>query len=152
MGVFAYKVVDIGGMPVSEQEHTLNTLGTTMWKLVSVENGKAYLAQGPEAYDQVHPDYGVDKAGKDSKNYRLEQPTNSRLFESISTHDGDDPHAHRVRVVVLEDESIGDFWVEKVFDHDHDVKELGMLTKAAGHTHTFDVDLGMKTDAEQSID
>ena len=149
MGVFDYRVVDIGSMPVPEQEKTLNALGYSMWRLVSVNDGKAYLVQGPEAYDQIHPDYGTDSAGKDSKNYRLEQPSNSRLFESISTQDGKDLHAHRVRVVVLEDGSVGDFWVEKVFDHDHDVKELGMLTKADGHTHTFDVDLGMQEETTE---
>jgi hypothetical protein len=144
MGVFDYKVVDLEKLEVDKRETTLKELGNQMWKLVAVCSDVAYLARGPEATDLIQPDYGTSQDGKDNKNYKLEQPRDSRLYESISTQDGKDLHAHRVRVVILEDGSVGDAWVETVFDHTHDVKELGMLTKADGHTHTFDVNTGME--------
>jgi hypothetical protein len=151
MGYFDYKVVNLRDMSPDDQEKAFNDLGHNMWKLVSVYDRLAYFARGPEAIDQIHPDYGTDAAGADNKNYKLDQPQNSRLFSSISSQDGKDAHAHRVRVVILDDEAIGDSWVEEVFGHTHDVKELGLLTKADGHTHTFDVDLGM-TEEEKTDD
>jgi hypothetical protein len=146
MGYFDYKIVDLRDMSPNDQDKAFNELGHNMWKLVSVYDRVAYFARGPEGTDQIHPDYGTDAAGADSKNYELDQPRDSRLYGSISSQDGKDPHAHRVRIIVLEDETLGDSWVETVFDHTHDVKEIGLLTKADGHTHSFDVDLGMDED------
>ena len=146
MGYFDYKIVTLKDMDADKQEKAFTELGHEMWKLVSVCNDIAYFARGPEGTDQIHPDYGTDTAGADSKNYKLDQPRDSRLLESISSQDGKDSHAHRVRIIVLEDETLGDSWVETVFDHTHDVKEIGLLTKADGHTHSFDVDLGMDED------
>lgn len=146
MGVFNYKVLDISKSSLEEQDALLNGLGTNMWKLVSVDNGMAYFARGPEATDQIHPDYGVGPDGKDNKDYilDLENPLTSRVFTSQSSTDGTNPHSHRIRVAVTEDDDVTSFWVETVLDHTHEIKELGLLTKADGHTHTFDVDLGME--------
>ena len=148
MGFFHYTVIDLADMPVARQETTFKELGAQMWRLVTVYNDKAYFMRGPESEDIVLPDYGVSLDGKDDKNYVLKQPTNSRFFETKSSTDGKEEHSHRLRVVIIDDGSVGDFWVEEVLDHTHDIKEVGMLTKASGHTHTFDLNLGLDTEKE----
>jgi len=138
MTVFEYKTVPVESLSTKRLQTTLAELGGQGWDLVAVDNGVCYFKRGPDSQDNVYPGYGENDKSDSSVTYELDQPRDSRIHQYMSSTDGEFPHSHTVKIVVLGDGTIHDQWVETVFEHTHEVVEMGMLGKAMKHTHTFD--------------
>jgi len=136
---FEYMTLPMPVGDVGYVKSALDKLGLDKWELVAVSDKILYFKRPTDA--QLRRNVGAEGQNIEPQ----VAPVTKLGFKEVATISSRDAgiksseHQHMLKCVVGKEAKVESFEVQQVDGHTHEIKMLGVLDEADGHTHTFEV-------------